>query len=172
MPSRSGSITIRFEDAELRAALERAASGVRPEARSALDRSGKRLKADMRGRLTRLKKKDTERLYKAIDYRLGEAGEDMTVEVGPRVGDPRVEPYDVVVDQGRGKNKPPPPTFAIRPWVRRRGMDDSAAFPIARAIGIQGIAPAPYIQIAGDKTVTVLREVDQVLTFVRKQFGT
>lgn len=167
----SGMITISFESEELQAALQRAAAGIRPRQREALDRSGKRLVADMRGRLTRLRKRDTDRLYKAVAYRITEAGDDMVVEVGPRVGDPKVEPYDVVVDQGRAAGKKAPPPGVMVPWLKRHGLPETAEYPVRMKIAREGIAAAPYIEITGDRTAAVLREADQVLTFVRQQFG-
>jgi hypothetical protein len=166
-------IEISFDCSELLSALARAADGIKPRQREAMQRSGKRLVADMRGRLTRQGKRSSDRLYKAVDYRIVEAGDSMTVEVGPRIGNPKVEPYDVVVDQGRGAGKPPPPKGALLEddWLQKHGLPERAEYPIRMKIGREGIAPAPYIDITGDRTAAVLREADEVLTFVRHQFG-
>ena len=45
--------------------------------------------------------------------------------------------YGAAVDQGRKAGRPPP-VRAIAPWVRRAGMPASAAYPVARAIGLRG----------------------------------
>jgi hypothetical protein len=49
----------------------------------------------------------------------------------------------IFVEKGRGANKRMPPVSIIREWVIAKGMEASAAFPIARAIGKRGITARP-----------------------------
>jgi hypothetical protein len=55
-----------------------------------------------------------------------------------------------------------PPVSAIAAWCRRKGIPESAAFPIARAIGERGTPERPWLRPAfiavSDKHVTRLRE--------------
>lgn len=39
-----------------------------------------------------------------------------------------------------------PPVSALLPWVKRHGLPEEAAFPIARAIGLRGLAPTKYLE--------------------------
>lgn len=167
----AGLIEIDFDDGPIMAAFQAAATGVRPRCRTSMEKSGKRLVADMRTRLTKQKKVDTRKLYAAIAHRVNESGDTLTVEVGPRIGDPSVIPYDVVVDEGREAGKKMPPRGVLLGWLQRKGLPESAEYPIRRKIAEEGTPAAPYIDITGDRTVAVLEEIDDVLTFVRQAFG-
>ena len=48
------------------------------------------------------------------------------------------------VDSGRGPGKQPP-LEKIAEWTIRKGIPEKAAFPIARKIGQEGIAPSPFL---------------------------
>ena len=73
------------------------------------------------------------------------------------------EPYLINVDKGRRAGAKPPPSRAILPWIKLRGIkgrnskgrfitDKSLSFIIARSIGIKGIRPTNVIQKAKDKS--------------------
>ena len=47
---------------------------------------------------------------------------------------------------------------AIMAWVKRKGIDDDAAYPIAKKIVIQGIRPSPFLY------PSVIKYVDQLKT--------
>lgn len=44
-----------------------------------------------------------------------------------------------VMDQGRSPGSRPPPPEALLGWMRRKGIPEEMAFPLARAIGRRGI---------------------------------
>lgn len=163
-------VTFRFEDREVQSALYKAAKGVRPQCATELDRTGKTLRADMRRRLTRHGKVDTRRLWSAIEYDVQGRGASLRVEVGPRVGDPGVEPYDVVIEGGRRPGSRMPPAEPIRAWMERHGIPEEAEFPIRRAIGEHGLQsqPFPFIEVTKDRSAYALKAADRVLTFVRE----
>jgi hypothetical protein len=169
MANVKGTVTVRVEDQEVKSALRKAAAGVRPMCRSELDGIGKRLRADMRSRLTRHGKVDTRRLWSACEYEVQGRGASLRVEVGPRVGDPGVEPYDVVIEGGRRPGAKMPPSDVLIPWMQRHGIPEEAEFPIRRAIGAKGLQsqPFPYLEISKDRSAYALKAADRVLTFVR-----
>ncbi len=169
MANVKGTVTVRVEDQEVKSALRKAAAGVRPMCRSELDGIGKRLRADMRSRLTRHGKVDTRRLWTACEYEVQGRGASLRVEVGPRVGDPGVEPYDVTLENGRRPGATMPPGGALIPWMQRHGIPEEAEYPIRKKIGERGMAgqPFPYIEISKDRSAYALKAADRVLTFVR-----
>jgi len=57
--------------------------------------------------------------------------------------------YGEFVDKGRKPGKQPP-LSNIQQWLQVRGIPQSAAFPIARKIGKQGIKPTPFFQTSID----------------------
>lgn len=171
MANPRGFITLSFDDAELLAAMGRAQTSVKPAVRAAAKKSGKQLVRDMRTRLSKAGRVDTRRLYNAVAARSTESGDIITIEVGPRIGDPSVEPYDIVVDRGRAPGRPWPPKGVMLPWMGRHGIPARAEYPIRRKIGEEGTKAAPYIDVAGERTAAVLREIDAVLTTVVRSFG-
>ena len=54
------------------------------------------------------------------------------------------EDYFVYVDEGRKKNSTPPPVAPIKEWCKSKGIEEGAAYAIAKAIGKNGI-PATNI---------------------------
>lgn len=54
--------------------------------------------------------------------------------------------YAIVVHEGRRPGSRMPPVSAIRAWARRKGVDEDAAYPIARAIGQRGTRPIKYYE--------------------------
>ena len=79
---------------------------------------------------------------------------------GPEISGPNVSvavgfggaaaPYAVWVHEGIGPavGRPPffPPLEKIKAWVKRHGMDESAAYPVARAIGQRGIPATKFLE--------------------------
>lgn len=72
-----------------------------------------------------------------------------TVFVTMRYGDASA-PYALYVHEGIGPavGKPPfmPPVENIKPWARRVLGDESAAFPVARAIGRRGVKGKKFLE--------------------------
>lgn len=54
------------------------------------------------------------------------------------------EDYGIPVDQGRSPGKMPP-LASIRTWAQIKGIDERAAFPIARKIAKEGIAATHFL---------------------------
>lgn len=52
---------------------------------------------------------------------------------------------------------------AIKDWCKRKGIDDKAAYVIARKILIQGIAPRPYIYPSINKNIPQLKKDIQAI---------
>ncbi len=55
--------------------------------------------------------------------------------------------YAPAVEYGRRPGSMPTPQ-ALRRWVVRKGMDENAAYLVARAIGRRGTKPRPYLEPA------------------------
>lgn len=73
-------------------------------------------------------------------------------------------PYGVYVDKGRRPGKMPP-LDAIRKWCRIKGIEETAAFPIARKIGEEGIRPTNFF------TIPTTRRQKQFVDGVRKSLA-
>ena len=71
--------------------------------------------------------------------------------------------HGTYVDQGVGPGGAPPKKV-IEAWLRKRGMDESLSFPIARSIYRRGIRPKPFVQPAIEsKQVAVQARVDRAV---------
>lgn len=75
--------------------------------------------------------KDTGRLARSLAVEV----DDLTA----RVFFQNEQLYFQVQEVGRRAGAPPPPSSALLPWMRRKGIDPSLAFVIARAIGRRGL---------------------------------
>jgi phage gpG-like protein len=62
--------------------------------------------------------------------------------------------YAPVVEYGRRAGAPPPPASALVGWVTRHGMDEGAAYAVAKTIGRFGIKARPYLVPALLQNVT------------------
>lgn len=59
-----------------------------------------------------------------------------------------VSDHVLPVEFGRAPGSKPPPSSALRDWLRRHGLDESLAYPVARAIGRRGIQALPHLHPA------------------------
>lgn len=96
--------------------------------------------AEMRTRLSGYDKIATGKLIKSIRGTVQEEDGDPVVVFS-------MLEYGIYVDKGRKPGKMPP-VSKIREWCKVRGIEESAAFPIARAIGERGIAPTNFFSIS------------------------
>jgi hypothetical protein len=101
-----------------------------------LDEFARQCISEFRTRLEGFGKVATGRLHQTMSYVVLP---DLTVQF-------QFEDYAVFVDQGRRPGKQPP-LDAIRQWCRVRNIPETAAYPIARKIGREGIAPTRFIQV-------------------------
>ena len=101
---------------------------------SYLNEFGRQVIAEMRTRLEGFGKVSTGRLYQTMSYQVNA---DLTVSFS-------FEDYAFYVDKGRKPGKQPP-LDSIKAWCRVRNIPESAAFPIARKIGRDGIRPTNFI---------------------------
>jgi len=58
--------------------------------------------------------------------------------------------YAWVIDTGRRPGAKMPPPSALYGWLEKKSIPLSAAFPIARSIGVKGIKARPWIDAAID----------------------
>ena len=83
--------------------------------------------------------KDTGRLAGSIGHNISGSGANLQSKIGPSVG------YGLVVEKGRGANKPMPPAGAMAGWMARKGIPASASYVLRRSIGRKGIKARPYM---------------------------
>ncbi|MEK0431705.1 MAG: hypothetical protein RL139_1509, partial [Gemmatimonadota bacterium] len=131
----------------VRKALNRSARGVSAHVRREWNAAGELLVEVMRAKLTAAGR-GSGRLGRAIQHRITERRGLMELEAGPRVGDPGVEPYDEVIEHGRGKNKKMPPAGVLDEWMSTRGVPAEAEYLIRRSIAEHGIKASPYMRPA------------------------
>jgi hypothetical protein len=132
------SITVRLEGAkELQAGLRAVPATLASETRVAMEAS----LLLVEGTARTLAPKDTGRLGGSIIHTIAGGGANLTGRVGPSVQ------YGLVVEKGRGAEKPMPPPQSLAGWARRHGSSGSL-FILARAIGRKGIKARPYMEPA------------------------
>jgi len=68
--------------------------------------------------------------------------------------------YFFFIEFGRkpGKN---PPIQPIKDWLKRKGLDEGLAYPIAKKIGQQGIKPKPILRTTINKNLTEIKNIIQ-----------
>lgn len=110
------------------------------ELKEALKIFGETYIAELSDELRRLDKKASGDLLKSLDTRIIKTamGTKYTIQI-------LAEGYLKFVDEGRRPGKMPP-ISAISKWTRLKGIPQSAAFPIAKSIGLRGIKPTNVIE--------------------------
>lgn len=111
-----------------------------PRLNQALNALGREAVARARNILQNGGKDDTGNLSSSINY---EVLDDNTVIIYSDAE------YADNVEYGRRPGKFPP-IDALAPWARRKGIPESALFPIARKIARDGIDPFPFINPTAD----------------------
>lgn len=142
-----GALGMKIDDDRVRKALNRSARGVSTHVRREWNAAGELLVEVMRGKLAAAGRADG-RLGRAIKHRVTDRRGLIELEVGPRVGDPGVEPYDEVIETGRRPGAKMPPPGVLDQWMSTRGIPAEAEFLIRRAIGVNGITASPYMRPA------------------------
>jgi len=133
---------------------ENGARIVMDETRTGITRSVIQVETDAK----RLVPTDTHTLQRSLTHEVTASANDVTGRVGSNLV------YAPVVEYGRSAGAAMPPPDALLGWLRRHGMDASAAFPVARAIGRRGTRPQPYLKPALDKNrPDITREMTAVL---------
>jgi len=118
------------------------------ETRATLVSYGEETLASMRGILIEAGKSATGELIRSLRYTITYSGTDFDIEF-------EMADYGVFVDSGRRPGKQPP-ISAIKPWLAIKGIPESAAFPIARAIGERGIPATPFFSVSIEKNEAAL----------------
>lgn len=77
-------------------------------------------------------------IYKKLKLVLKKTSNGFILETG-------LPDYAIFVDKGRKPGKQPP-LKDIREWCRKKGINENAAFPIAREIGRRGIPPTNFLK--------------------------
>lgn len=147
MSKGTGSLAIKVDDDRVRKALNRSARGVSAHVRREWNAAGELIVEVMRAKLTAAGR-GSGRLGKAIKHWITDRRGLMELEVGPRVGDPGVEPYDEVIEHGRRKGAKMPPAGVLDEWMSTRGIPAEAEFLIRRSIAENGITASPYMRPA------------------------
>lgn len=106
--------------------------------RIVLERWGDDVIKSMRDILIQNGKNASSNLSNSLRYVITYNGEDLDIEF-------EMADYGLFVDKGRAPGKQPP-IQAITPWLQLKGIPQSAAFPIARKIGKDGIKPTPFFE--------------------------
>jgi hypothetical protein len=134
-----------------------------PELKKAVNELGDAFVMELINQLLIADKAASGRLIKSLDYEVVELLDNLMIRL-------HSEPYLINVDQGRKPGSKPPPSSAILPWIKLRGIkgrdskgkfitDKSLAFVIARSIGIKGIRPTNVIQKAKNNIMKKKTEI-------------
>jgi len=108
------------------------------ETQKVIQSHGEETVATMRDILLANGKSASGELIQSLAFRITYEGSDINVEFS-------MVDYGQFVDKGRKPGKQPP-ISAILPWLQIRGIPETAAFPIARKIGLTGIKPTPFFE--------------------------
>ena len=123
-----------------------------PTTYALFDKYGAQVVAEMRTRLFNNGSIASETLYDSLDYDIAVVGRELDLGF-------IMEDYGDFVDKGRngklkkwrsdGSSNPKfPPIGALKEWVRLKGIDADAVYPIQRKIGLFGIAPTNFYTIS------------------------
>jgi len=108
---------------------------------------------------------DTGRFRGSITHEIDSAPMPLWGETGTAVN------YAPAIEYGRKPGKMPP-VDALKPWARRHGMPESAAFAIARKIQKYGIKGKFIFKQAYEKSeARISRYFDRALDEIDKRFG-
>lgn len=118
------------------------------ETRRVLGEYGEATVSSMRNILVSSGKVASGELVRSLAYEITYDGQDISLEFS-------MAEYGVFVDKGRKPGKMPP-ISSISDWLRVKGIPTSAAFPIARKIGMKGIKPTPFFESTVDRTLASL----------------
>lgn len=114
------------------------------ETRRVLDEYGQETVLTMQNILIAAGKDATGTLINSISYEILYDGAMLTLEFD-------MADYGIYVDQGRRPGKMPP-ISNIADWCRVKGIPQTAAFPIARKIGKEGIPATPFFSSTVEST--------------------
>lgn len=121
-----------------------------------LNNYGKSTVDSMRSILISAGKDATGNLVNNISFIITYNQEDISIEFS-------MPEYGVFVDKGRRPGKQPP-ISAILPWLKIKGIPESAAFPIARNIGRFGIQPTPFFETSIEKNKeSLIRDLETAI---------
>lgn len=134
-----------------------------PELKKAVNKLGDEFVMELINQLLLADKAASGDLIKSLDYEVIELLDNLMIRL-------HSEPYLINVDQGRRAGAKPPPSSAILPWIKLRGIkgrdskgrfitDKSLSFVIARSIGIKGIRPTNVIKRAKDNIIKKKTEI-------------
>lgn len=70
--------------------------------------------------------------------------------------------YGIFVDMGRAPGKQPPLNI-IYDWCKSKGIPTSAAYPIAKKIGDEGLEAHPFLYIFEDALETLTNQIGDVI---------
>lgn len=114
----------------------------------------------VQGEAQRLVPVDTGNLRRTITHTVDGAAIPTFALVGTNA------PYALVVHEGRGAGKAPPPVQALLGWARRHGIPSNRVYLVARAIGRKGIKGRPFLKNA---MARVRGQVDGALSRAAKE---
>lgn len=149
----SAAVQIRVDSSRVVAALNRSSRGLQTVARAELMLLGIKIAKEAQANLQQVGAVDTQRLFRALDpngraVNVTNRRGKLTLTVDPRAGNPSVEPYDVVVENGRRAGAKMPPRGALLPWMARHGWDEADEYILLRSIARKGIKGRPYMEPA------------------------
>lgn len=117
-----------------------------PLAYKVMDDYAKSVVKEMITRLTNAGHIATGDLAKSLDYKIEIQDQELQLYF---IGND----YGQWVDKGRKPGGKLPPISKIKEWTKLKGIDESAAYPIAKSISIKGIAPTNFYTISTTRRV-------------------
>ena len=131
---------------ELQQALQAQAQQATEVLKRQMKASGLELETEAKKQLSDVGGVDTSHLRTSTRYRPANSG--LTAEVA--APNPEAAAVELgTAPAGELKQHFPPPK-ALKPWLRRHGMPESAAYPVARKIALVGIRARPWLSRAHD----------------------
>ena len=131
---------------ELQALLKKLGSDATETVKRQLAASGLEMETEAKKNLGDVGGVDTSHLRTSTRYRPANSG--LTAEVA--APNPEAAAVELgTAPAGELKQHFPPPK-ALKPWLRRHGMPESAAYVVARKIALKGIRARPWLSKAHD----------------------